>query len=99
MALRIPGILLVLVFLAAAGETAAQSYPTKPLRIIVPFAAGSGADSNSRFYGDARFQAPGDSRWWSKTARAAAASSRRWRSRMRRPTAIRSCAAPIRRSR
>ena len=46
-----------------------------------------------------RLQAPGDSRWWSKTARAAAASSPRWRSRTRPPTATRSCAAPIRRSR
>lgn len=31
---------------------AAQAYPAKPIRIIVPFGAGSGADSNSRFYGD-----------------------------------------------
>jgi len=40
------------VLLAAAGGAAAQAYPGKPIKIIVPFAAGSGADSNSRFYGD-----------------------------------------------
>ena len=30
----------------------ASAFPVKPIRIMVPFAAGSGADSNSRFYGD-----------------------------------------------
>ena len=34
----------------ACGQAA--GYPSKALRILVPFTAGSGADSNSRFYGD-----------------------------------------------
>ena len=30
----------------------AQTYPVKPVRVIVPFAAGSGSDTNVRFYGE-----------------------------------------------
>ena len=30
----------------------AGAFQAKPIRIMMPFAAGSGADSNSRFYGD-----------------------------------------------
>lgn len=40
-----------LVPLLAAAQTAA-SYPSRPIRIVVPFNAGSGADTSSRFYGD-----------------------------------------------
>lgn len=31
---------------------AATAYPVKPLRVLIPFAPGSGADGNTRFYGD-----------------------------------------------
>jgi tripartite-type tricarboxylate transporter receptor subunit TctC len=37
--------------LSQAGNSAAN-YPNKPIKIIVPFTAGSGADTSSRFYGD-----------------------------------------------
>ena len=42
--------LIGLASVAAYGQTA--HYPSKPIRIMVPFNAGSGADTSSRFYGD-----------------------------------------------
>ncbi|MDH4389995.1 MAG: tripartite tricarboxylate transporter substrate binding protein [Aquabacterium sp.] len=39
-----PGLLL--------SQAHAQAFPSKPLKILVPFTAGSGADSSSRFYGE-----------------------------------------------
>ncbi len=38
--------------LPAAAQTAA-GFPSRPIRILVPFTAGSGADSSSRYYGEA----------------------------------------------
>jgi tripartite-type tricarboxylate transporter receptor subunit TctC len=42
---------LVAGLLAIACE-ASQTFPVKPLRIVVPFASGSGSDNNPRFYGE-----------------------------------------------
>lgn len=41
----------LLVSWPAAAQTAAN-FPSKPIRVLVPFTAGSGADSSSRFYGE-----------------------------------------------
>ena len=45
---RIPSIIAGLALFAAAASAAAQSFPTRPVRIIVPLAAGGGMDSVSR---------------------------------------------------
>ena len=37
---------------AALAQGQAAAFPSKPIRIYVPFNAGSGADSSSRFYGE-----------------------------------------------
>lgn len=52
MAMHFLRAILCFALLAGAGSVAAQAYPSKPIKIIVPFAAGSGADGNSRFFGD-----------------------------------------------
>jgi tripartite-type tricarboxylate transporter receptor subunit TctC len=52
MANRMHRLLAGAALLAWAASVPAQTYPAKPVRIIVPFAAGSGADMNSRFFGD-----------------------------------------------
>jgi len=38
--------------LLLAGSALAQSYPTKPIRVVVTFAAGSGTDTIARVFGD-----------------------------------------------
>ena len=67
--------------LAAGGIASAQSpFPSKPVHIFVPYAAGGAVDILARTLGDVVSQAMGPDRSSSKTGRARAAWSprRRW---------------------
>lgn len=44
--------LMMLTTLGVAQAFAQGAYPVKPMRVLVPFASGSGADGNTRFYGE-----------------------------------------------
>ena len=66
--------LAVVLALAAGGAALADDYPSRPIRLIVPFAAGGAANSVARIVESAsatRSARP----WWSRIAAAAAASS------------------------
>ncbi len=43
---------LLLALAPAMGYPQVANYPNRPIKILVPFTAGSGADTSSRFYGD-----------------------------------------------
>ena len=42
----------ILALMSGLALAQAASFPSKPIRILVPFSAGSGADTSSRFYGE-----------------------------------------------
>ena len=45
------GLCLALVSLSFAGHACAESYPSRPIRIVVPFPAGGGVDTMARISG------------------------------------------------
>ncbi|MBN8941510.1 MAG: tripartite tricarboxylate transporter substrate binding protein [Rhizobiales bacterium] len=53
--------ILALGALAQSGPAAAQNYPNRPIRVIVPFAAGSATDIVARAFGDRMSQTLGQS--------------------------------------
>ncbi len=46
------GTVMLAVLMAASASAQEKDFPTKPLRILVPFTAGSGSDTTARFFGD-----------------------------------------------
>ena len=46
------GVMSCTLCVTAAGTAFAQSYPVKPIRMIVPFPAGGGSDAMGRVVGD-----------------------------------------------
>jgi tripartite-type tricarboxylate transporter receptor subunit TctC len=53
------GATLALMLVCAKTPASAQAYPTKPITIVVPLAAGTGMDTIARFYGEQLSQALG----------------------------------------
>ena len=54
--------MLAAIALGAATTAAAQSYPAKPVKLIVTFAPGGAGDITARLVGD-KLAEPGSSRW------------------------------------
>ena len=52
MATRFLQALVCALLLAVTSGVSAQPYPSKALKIMIPFSVGSGSDSNARFFGD-----------------------------------------------
>lgn len=51
MRLRLVRLVFAACAFALAGAISAQPFPSKPIRIVVPFAAGSATDTMARAYG------------------------------------------------
>jgi tripartite-type tricarboxylate transporter receptor subunit TctC len=87
--MKIVRVLLSFLLLAAsAGAAAAEDWPTRRLRIVVPFPAGGSGDVQVRIVADELAKALGSRSSW-KTSQGGAAPLPPWMSPRRRPTVIR----------
>ena len=80
--------------LALTPHASAQPYPAKPIKLVVTFAAGGGADFVARVIAAKLQRSAGPDRSSSRIAPAPAARSAPSSSRSRRPTVTRCCSAP-----
>ena len=58
---------------ALPGSAVAQDYPTRPVTMVIPFAAGGPTDVLGRVVGGAHERNCSASKWWSRTSAAPAA--------------------------
>ena len=57
------GLLTLLVCALGSGASHAQAYPSRPVKIVVPFAAGSGSDAYARLIAEATLIPIGVESW------------------------------------
>ena len=92
--IRVPALIALCATMLALPQVAeAQTYPNRPIRVIVPQPPGGGFDLVARVHRRAARKSDGAIRWWWRTGRARACCSAPRRRRRPKPTATPSCSA------